>query len=144
MARSSAKKTKPPSTPKKATTSKRATPKTKLPYGGPENPELDGQGRIRQWSSTCKDGRDLKIYVEHDCTDNLPPSLLREKFPQFKKYNPSTFSSALQNCRKTMNAQNMNCRQVNCKCVFFSIFNFHFLVLTNLLISLLILLQSVA
>ena len=144
MRQSSAKKTKSTSTPKKATSPKRAASKATLPYGGPENPELDAQGRIRQWSSTCKDRRDLKIYVEHDCTDNLPPSLLREKFPQFKKYNPSTFSSALQNCRKTMNAQNMNRRQVNCNSVFFSIFNFHFLVLTNLLISLLILLQSVA
>ena len=80
-------------------------PASKLPYGGPEDPELDAQGRIRQWHSTSQDGKDLKIYVEYGCDEDLTPTLMKTKFPQFQKYNPSTFSSALQNCRKSINAQ---------------------------------------
>ena len=100
-------------------------PSSKLPYGGPEDPELDAQGRIRQWQSASQDGNDLKVYVEYGCDENLTPALMKTKFPQFQKYNPSTFSSALQNCRKSMNSQIHNRRQVNCKSKeFFSIFIF--------------------
>ena len=107
-------------TPKKSPASKRG--KNSLPYGGPEDPELDGQGRIRQWSSTCQDGHDLKTYIEHGCDEGLGMELLKEKFPQFKKYNPSTFSSAVQNARKSINAQVRNRKQVACKYIIFFTF----------------------
>ena len=100
-------------------------PSSKFPYGGPEDPELDAQGRIRQWQSNCQDGKDLKIYIEYGCDEDLTPIMLKAKYSQFQKYNPSTFSSALQNCRKSINAQVQNRRQVNCKSkVFFIFFNF--------------------
>ena len=114
MPTSSSKKKKVTRTPSKS----KASPKkasSDLPYSGPENPELDEKGRIRQWSANSQDGRDLKIYIEYGCDEGLTPTMLKEKFVQFKKYNPSTFSSALQNCRRAMNAQIHNRRQVNCK-----------------------------
>ena len=79
-------------TPKKTPTSKGG--KKTLPYSGPPDPDLDGHGRIRQWSATSQDGNDLKTYIEHGCDEGLGMEMLKEKFPQFKKYNPST--SALQ------------------------------------------------
>ena len=107
-------------TPKQSSTSRPRTKasvaeKLKLPYSGPEDPELDGHGRIRQWSSTCQDGLYLKAYIEYGCADGLSLGMLREKFPQFQKYNPSTFSSAVQNSRKAINAQVYNRRQVACE-----------------------------
>ena len=105
-------------TPKPSSTLRQKTKPTtrkKLPYSGPKDPEFDGHGRIRKWSSTCRDGLDLKTYIEYGCADGLTLAMLREKFPQFQKYNPSTFSSAVQNCKKGMNAQVHNRRQVACE-----------------------------
>ena len=113
MPPSSSKKTK--RTPSKS----KASPKKAIPYSGPEHPVLDDKGRIRQWSSNSQDGRDLKIYVEYGCDESLTPTMMKEKFVQFKKYNPSTFSSALQNCRRAMNTQIQNRRHVNCKSIIF-------------------------
>ena len=98
--------------------------KESLPYSGPKDPELDERGRIRQWSANCQDGIDLKTYIEYGCDEGLSMTLLKEKYPQFKKYNPSTFSSAVQNCRKSINAQVANRKSVACKCILFFIYIF--------------------
>ena len=101
--------------------------KESLPYSGPKYPELDERGRIRQWSANCQDGIDLKTYIEYGCDEGLSMTLLKEKFPQFKKYNPSTFSSAVQNARRSMNAQIHNRKQVACEyIVYFYFFLLHF------------------
>ena len=57
-----------------------------LPYSGPENPKLDEEGKVKQWSATCRDGKDLKIYLEYGCCDDLSPAQVRSKYQQFSKY----------------------------------------------------------
>lgn len=103
-------------TPKKSTPSN----KEKLPYGGPPDPELDSSGKIKQWSATCRDGQELKIYIEYGCCDKLSPKVVVKKFPQFLKYSYSTFNSAFQNIKKSLNKQVDNRKQVACKyCLLF-------------------------
>ena len=84
-------------------------------YGGPENPIIDEHGKIKQWSLSCLDGRELKIYLENDCCANLTPKQVVVKFPQFSKYSYHTFNSAFQNCKKSICAILHNRKQVNCK-----------------------------
>ena len=101
-------------------TSRRSSSNTssQLPYSGPEKPDFDDKGRIKKWSSNCQDGLDLKIYIEYGCCENMAPNLIKEKFPQFKKYAPGTFNSAVQNCKRSINAQVNNRKQVNCEFFF--------------------------
>ena len=88
-----------------------------LPYSGPDNPVLDEEGKIKQWTANCRDGHDLKVYVEYGAADGLSPTQVQLKFPQFNKYSYSTFNSALQNVKKSANAQVLNQKQVNCEYV---------------------------
>ena len=102
-------------TARKATSSRTSS---QLPYSGPEKPEFDYKGRIKKWSSNCQDGLDLKVYIEYGCCEDMVPNMIKEKFPQFKKYSPGTFNSAVQNCKRSMNAQVNNRKQVNCEFLF--------------------------
>lgn len=57
------------------------------------------------WSVKCRDGDELRVYIENGCTKGLKPAEIREKFPQFKKYQYSTFNSAYASARKSYNNQ---------------------------------------
>ena len=86
-----------------------------FPYTGPNNPKTNAEGKISEWKSNCEDGRELKVYVENGCCDNMTAKTVMLKFPQFGKYNYSHFNSAFQNCKKTINTSISNRKEVNCK-----------------------------
>ena len=62
-------------------------------------------GEYIQWSAKSRDGQEMKVYIENGCTEGLKPAEVREKFPQFKKYNYQTFNSAFASLKKTYNNQ---------------------------------------
>ena len=62
-------------------------------------------GEIIQWSVKSRDGDELRVYIESGCTTGLKPAEIREKFPQFKKYQYATFNSAYASVRKSYNNQ---------------------------------------
>ena len=86
-----------------------------FPYTGPNKPKTNAEGKISEWKSNCEDGRELKVYVENGCCDNMTAKTVMLKFPQFGKYNYSHFNSAFQNCKKTINMSISNRKEVNCK-----------------------------
>ena len=93
--------------------------KSSLPFSGPDKYQLNEEGLIKSWSASCRDGIELKIYVENDCCAGLTPTQVRTKFPQFMKYTYGSFNSAFQNIKKQANAQQHNQSKVTCKYILF-------------------------
>ena len=73
--------------------------------GAAKGLKKNDQGELIQWSVKSRDGDELRVYIESGCTTGLKPAEIREKFPQFKKYQYSTFNSAYGSVRKSYNNQ---------------------------------------
>ena len=76
-----------------------------LQEGAAKGAKKNQKGEYTQWNASSQDGKELKIYMETGCCDNLSPAQLRMKFPQFNKYFYSTFNSAFHNAKKALNKQ---------------------------------------
>ena len=70
---------------------------------GAASPLTNDKGEITKWDSKGRDGRELGIYMEHGCCDGLTAKYVREKFPQFQKYQYSCFNGALGGLRRRFN-----------------------------------------
>jgi hypothetical protein len=86
--------------------------------------KVNAKGEITSWDSKNVDGKLLKLLVSDGQTAGKTPSQIIKDFPQFKKYNYRTFSSALSNVRKSFESEVKTARGgtgSSCKCLFLSI-----------------------
>ena len=67
------------------------------------SPLTNEKGEITRWDSKGRDGRELAVYVENGCCDAMTAKYVREKFPQFQKYQYACFNAALGGVRRRFN-----------------------------------------
>jgi hypothetical protein len=68
--------------------------------------KMNAKGEIITWDGSSKDGVLLKSLVSTGQTDGLTATQVMKAFPQqFQKYNSRTFASALNNARKSFEAE---------------------------------------
>jgi hypothetical protein len=68
--------------------------------------KMNAKGEIITWDGSSKDGTLLKSLVSTGQTDGLTATQVMKAFPQqFQKYNSRTFASALNNARKSFEAE---------------------------------------
>ena len=82
---------------------KRTTPKKKaVEDAACTKPKMNEKGEIISWSAQSDDGRLLKLLVENgNITPTMTAGNVRDKYTMFNQYAYSTFSSALNNTRKS-------------------------------------------
>lgn len=69
-------------------------------------PKVNEKGEILSLLAASPDGRELKMYVESGAIGNeMTPGSVREKYPQYKKYEYNSFSGALRRARNVQNKQ---------------------------------------
>ena len=68
--------------------------------------KVNEKGEFLSLLAASSDGRELKMYVENGAIGpDMTPGTVREKFPQYKKYEYNTFSGALRRARNVQNKQ---------------------------------------
>jgi hypothetical protein len=84
----------------------------------PKPVKTNQKGEVISWDSKSPDGKLLKLLVSDGQTVGKTPSQLMKDFPQFKKYNCKTLSSALNNLRKSFEGEVKAARGggSTCKC----------------------------
>jgi hypothetical protein len=94
----------------------------------PKPIKTNQKGEIISWDGKSLDGELLKLLVTNGQAAGKTPTKLMKDYPQFKKYNCKTLSSALTNLRKSFEAEVTAARGggSSCKC-----FNLLFAFLEN-------------
>ena len=62
------------------------------------------KGSVSNWNGNSEDGSFLKQLIENNNIDNMKPSEIKMKYPQFGKYTASCLSSAVTNARRSHNS----------------------------------------
>ena len=55
--------------------------------------------KVSSWNGNSDDGLLLKMLVERHLIENMKPSEIKAKYPQFRKYTPNCFCSAMKSVR---------------------------------------------